>query len=90
MNEMRFALALGTVAMLVAACGPSDSGGRPAETYRLIHAIGNTEREVDRGLSRTECERRRDDLKDVATALGAHNEETGRGSITCLPESVFR
>lgn len=53
------------------------------ETYRLIHAVGNEERETARGLSKTECERRRDELKIVSAALGTP------GSITCLPEWMF-
>ena len=65
------------------------SGGQPKETYRLVHAIGNTERVVARGLSRSDCQIRRDQLKATATALGTYNEATGHGSITCLPESIF-
>lgn len=60
-----------------------------AETFQLIHARGNDETEAVRGLSRAECERRRDELKAVATQLGTYNEALGIGSITCLPESVF-
>ena len=63
--------------------------GQSAETYRLIHAIGNTEREVARGLSRSDCQIQRDELKATATALGTYNEATGYGSITCRPESTF-
>lgn len=53
------------------------------ETYRLIHAIGNMERESARNLTKAECEKRRDELKEVAQRLGTP------GSITCLPEWVF-
>lgn len=60
-----------------------------AETYRLIHAIGNDEKEVARDLSKDECEARKKEHKVVATALGTFNEGTGYGSITCLPESLF-
>jgi len=60
-----------------------------SETYRLIHAIGNNENEAARGLSKAECDRRKQDLKVVATSLGTYNESTGYGSITCLPESSF-
>ena len=60
-----------------------------AETYRLIHAIGNTEREVARGLSKGECTIRERELIATAEALGTHNEKLGVGSITCLPESIF-
>ena len=59
------------------------------ETYRLIQALGNNENEAARGLSETECERRKQDLKLVSTSLGTYNEATGHGSITCLPESSF-
>lgn len=62
---------------------------RPQETFRLVHAQGNEETEAERGLSRAECERRRDELKMVATQLGTYNEALGLGSITCLPESAF-
>lgn len=60
-----------------------------AETYRLIHAIGNTERVNAKGLTKVECERQKAELVGVASALGLHNEKTDRGSITCLPESLF-
>jgi len=60
-----------------------------AETYRLIHAIGNVENESGRGLSKSECEVRKKELKVVAEALGTYNERLGVGSITCLPESIF-
>ena len=60
-----------------------------AETYRLIHAIGNAEHENARGLSKSECEQQKKELKIVAEKLGTYNERTGYGSITCLPESVF-
>jgi len=61
-----------------------------AETYRLIHANGNAEREVARGLSKYECEAKKRELKTVAEALGTYNEALGIGSITCLPESLFQ
>ena len=61
-----------------------------AETFRLVHAIGGDERMVAKGLSRGECERQKRELKAVATKLGTYNEQTGFGSITCLPESVFK
>ena len=60
-----------------------------AETYRLIQAIGNAEHESARGLSKSECEQQKKELKIVAEKLGTYNERTGYGSITCLPESVF-
>lgn len=60
-----------------------------SETYRLVHAIGNTERVSAKGLSKAECEVRKAKLKSVATALGTYNEQRGHGSITCLPESLF-
>jgi len=60
-----------------------------AETYSLVQATGNTEHISAKGLSKAECETRRDELKAVASALGTYSELTGRGSITCLPDSVF-
>lgn len=68
---------------------PPAETAAPPETYRLVMAIGNTEREVDRDLTRPACQRRRDELRRTATALGTYNEATGQGSITCLPESYF-
>ena len=76
------------VLLALTACGEA-APREPEEKYRLVHAIGNTERVAARGLSQSECHRRRDELKDVATALGTYNEATGYGSITCLPESFF-
>lgn len=57
--------------------------GAQAETYRLVQAVGNKERVAATGLSKAECERRRDELKETAKALGTP------GSITCLPDSLF-
>ena len=82
-----WAAAATALALIAAAgCGPSE----PAETYRLVHAIGNTENVSARNLSKAECETRKSELKSVATALGTYNEATGHGSITCLPESDFQ
>ncbi|WP_119939140.1 hypothetical protein [Neorhizobium sp. NCHU2750] len=60
------------------------------ETYRLIHAIGNTEQETARGLSKADCDIRKKELIAVSEALGVHNEKAGYGSVTCLPESYFQ
>jgi len=61
-----------------------------AEThYRLVHAIGNTEKIVAKNLSKPECEARKREQIRVAEALGVHSEKLGIGSITCLPESLF-
>ena len=60
-----------------------------AETYRLIHAIGNEESEAARDLSKAECDAMKADRVAVAEALGLHSEKLGVGSITCLPESIF-
>lgn len=62
---------------------------QPVETYRLIHAIGNSESIVGRGLSEGECDTQKAELKVTATALGTYNEALGRGSIACLPEGTF-
>lgn len=59
------------------------------ETYRLVQTRGNEEYESARGLSKRDCEARRDKLKTIATALGTYNEALGVGSITCLPESIL-
>lgn len=79
---LRFVLTLG----LAAASMPAAYAD---ETYRLIHAVGNTENVSAKGLSKQECEKRKAELKVVASALGTYNEATGYGSITCLPDSMF-
>lgn len=76
-------------AVSFAAAMAGSSIGAHAESYRLIHAIGNVEHEAARGLSKRECEAQKAELKAVAEALGTYNERTGHGSITCLPESIF-
>lgn len=78
---LRVLLVLGTATVATAA---------QAETYRLVHAIGNTEKVVAKDLSKSECDRQKRELKLTATALGTYNESTGKGSITCLPESLFK
>ena len=60
-----------------------------AETYRLVHAIGNTEKIIAKDLSKPECEARKREHIKVAEGLGVHSEKLGVGSITCLPESLF-
>lgn len=65
------------------------TGAAHAETYRLVHAIGNSETVLAKGLSKGECERRKKDRKVIAEALGIHSERLGIGSITCLPDSFF-
>jgi hypothetical protein len=60
-----------------------------AETYRLVQAIGNDEHIAAKGLPKAECETRKRELKAVAEKLGTYNEQTGYGSITCLPDSYF-
>lgn len=59
------------------------------ETYSLVHARGNDETIVAKGLSQRDCNDRKKDNIAVAEALGIHSERLGVGSITCLPESVF-
>ncbi|MBB3523079.1 hypothetical protein [Rhizobium sp. BK456] len=54
------------------------------ETYRLIQATGNTEREAARGLSKQDCEEKKRELMAITVAIGA------AGSVTCLPESFFK
>jgi len=61
-----------------------------SETYRLVQAIGNSEKVHAKGLSKAECEAKKRELKAVAEAIGTYNEKTGFGSITCLPDSFFK
>lgn len=75
--------------ILVVAALTVIAGHAYAESYRLVHAIGNDEQIAAKGLSIAECETRKRELKKVATALGTYDESTGYGSITCLPESIF-
>lgn len=77
------------MALTALVAGTLAAGSVAAETYRLVHAIGNEEHVSAKGLSKSECEARKNELKAVATAVGTYNEQTGRGSITCLPESLF-
>lgn len=81
-------LFLGFFGLALAACG-SPTTERPQETYSLVQALGNTENVAAQGLSKADCEMRRDELKQVAAALGTYNEATGHGSITCLPDSMM-
>ena len=74
---------------IAVAAGLTISTSALAETYRLVHAIGDTEKVTAKGLTKEECEARKKELKAVATALGTYNESTGYGSITCLPDSLF-
>lgn len=54
-----------------------------AETYRLIHAIGNTEKEIARDLQEGECQGMKEERIKLVQTLGVG------GSVTCLPESIF-
>lgn len=81
-------IAFAAFGFLVGGCGNSQPS-TPTEAYRLVHAIGNTENVVARGLSKSECEAQKSELKQVASALGTYNEATGHGSITCLSEQYF-
>jgi len=60
-----------------------------AETYRLIHAIGNSEKVLAKGHSKRDFEPMKTDRIAIAEALGIHSERLGTGSITCLHESLF-
>ncbi len=77
---LRIALILGFVGVASSA---------QAETYRLIHAIGNSEKVIAKGLTKQACEEMKRDRVAIAEALGIHSEKLGIGSITCLPESLF-
>lgn len=63
--------------------------GAHAETYRLIHALGNSEKEIARDLTKRDCEARKREHIAVSEKLGTYNAKTGSGSITCLPSSFF-
>lgn len=52
-------------------------------TYRLVHAIGNTERYIGFGLDSRECAAERDERRRVSAAIGVG------GSFTCLPDRIF-
>lgn len=54
-----------------------------SETYRLVHAIGQTEKILAKGLGQSECRRLRDERRKIVALLGVG------GSVTCLPESIF-
>ena len=62
---------------------PPKARSEPEETYRLVHAIGNTERILEKGMWLAACRARRDEHKIIVAALGAG------GSVTCLPDSAF-
>lgn len=94
---MRKALALIAIAIgAMVLFGEDESGNaaqkpqRPAvavtsaETYRLVHAIGNDENISARGLTLGRCQSLREEKRTVVKALGVG------GSVTCLPESSFR
>lgn len=69
---------------------PSRPGSQEHETYRLIHSIGNDETIVARDLPGRECELRKKDNIAVSQVIGVHSERPGIGSITCLPETLFK
>ena len=87
-------LATGVVILAISLLDKGGSTAIPtksaAETYRLIHAIGNTEKVSAKGLSKVECEARKQELKAVSEKIGTYNERTGYGSITCIAESMIR
>ncbi len=58
-----------------------DISAAQAETYRLIQALGNTEHESARGLSKPECEEKKRELNAIGEALGTS------GSIKATPFS---
>jgi threonine dehydrogenase-like Zn-dependent dehydrogenase len=91
----RVVIGLGAIGALIALAAQLEAPSKvptkstPAETYHLVHAIGNTEKITARGLSKVECETQKSELKGVAEALGTYNEKTGFGSIVCLPDSLL-
>lgn len=56
----------------------------PAETYRLVHAIGNSEKILAENMSERDCRKEKAERIKIVAALGAG------GSVTCLPESLFK
>ncbi|MBP0439583.1 hypothetical protein [Tianweitania sediminis] len=67
----------------VIVCGLIGSFASAAETYRLIHAIGNSETLIAKGLSKNECARMKQERLKIIALTGVG------GSVSCLPESVF-
>lgn len=57
---------------------------QPEETYRLVHAIGNDETILARDLKKYECQREKKERAIIVATMGVG------GSVTCLPESLFR
>lgn len=71
------------IALTAATIGMSGSNAVADETYRLVHAIGQTEKILAKGLGKSECRRLRDERRKIVALLGVG------GSVTCLPESIF-
>lgn len=67
MHQSKKYLALLTTCAFAALTATSDVS---AETYRLIHAIGNSEKELGRDLTKSECERRKSEAKRLAKRSG--------------------
>ncbi|HEU4985392.1 MAG TPA: hypothetical protein VFT58_07100 [Nitrososphaera sp.] len=55
---------------------------KATQTFSLVHAIGNKERVSARGLSESECKKRKEYLAVSAAMVGG-------GSVTCLPDSLL-
>lgn len=85
-NVLGFFVLFVILFVVLSMCSDSNdrSGFGSADTYRLVHARGNSENIIARGLSRPECESRKREFESVASGLGM-----GQGSVTCLPESLF-
>lgn len=93
----RAVVAILVTGVVILAISLLEKGGRTAittkpaaETYRLVHAIGNTEKVSAKGLSKDECDARKRELKAISEKIGTYNERTGYGSITCIAESIMR
>lgn len=83
---------LGVLAVVIVLAGLArlSAAATASETYRLVQAIGNSEKVIAKDLEKGECARRKREHIQVAEGLGVHSERLGIGAITCLPESFFQ
>lgn len=82
-SALILAAIIGTAYAISGDAGPDNAIAAKAETYRLVHAIGNSEKIVAKDLSKRECEARKSEHKIIVASLGVG------GSVTCLRESDF-
>lgn len=77
-----FAIGIGAL-VVFGRSEPDHTQTEARESYRLVHAIGNTERIAATGMTMQACRAQQGELRTIATIIGAG------GSITCLPDSLF-